>query len=76
MRPEHLTLSFDEGKWQGVVGIAEHLGSDTFIRVDIENVGAAQVRVTGDFAADHGDRVFVTPVADKFHRFDAQGLAL
>jgi len=33
IRPEHLTVSKTEGMWEGRVGVAEHLGSDTFIHV-------------------------------------------
>ena len=76
IRPEDFALSAESGKWRGKVGIAEHLGSDTFLYVDIDNLGAALVRVAGDFAAGHGERVYLTPLADKIHRFDERGLAL
>ena len=29
IRPEHIDISTTSGKWQGTVGISEHLGSDT-----------------------------------------------
>ena len=32
------------------------------------------VRVDGELSVKHGDRIFLTPQADKLHRFDAQGL--
>ena len=33
IRPEHLAISATEGAWRGTVGVAEHLGSDTFLYV-------------------------------------------
>src|SRR6056297_3524574 len=32
IRPEHIDVS-EDGPWQGTVGVAEHLGSDTFLHV-------------------------------------------
>ncbi len=39
IRPEHVDLSTSSGLWQGVVGVAEHLGSDTFLHVTVDGVG-------------------------------------
>ncbi len=75
LRPEHVTLSPDAGEWPGIVGVAEHLGSDTFVHVDAEGVGRLTVRVSGDVPVAHGDRVRLTPMADHVHRFDAHGRA-
>jgi multiple sugar transport system ATP-binding protein len=33
IRPEHISISTDQGDWEGVVGVTEHLGSDTFFHV-------------------------------------------
>ena len=30
IRPEHVALSKSDGRWEGRVGVAEHLGSNTF----------------------------------------------
>ena len=76
IRPEDFVLSTETGKWQGAVGIAEHLGSDTFLYVDVDGMGAALVRVAGDFAARHGERVYLTPAENRVHRFDGGGLAI
>ncbi len=35
IRPEHIGLSRDSGLWEGTVTIAEHLGSDTFMHIEI-----------------------------------------
>lgn len=77
IRPEHLTVSKVEGAWKGRVGVAEHLGSDTFIHVhETGLMDMVTVRITGDIDARHGDTIFLTPQADQIHRFDAQGLRI
>ncbi|MCC0034620.1 MAG: ABC transporter ATP-binding protein [Hoeflea sp.] len=76
-RPEHLGISLTEGEWKGTVGVAEHLGSDTFLHVHPEGGGETiTVRVDGEFTARHGDIVYLTPVAEKIHRFAADGLRI
>ncbi|MCZ4290715.1 ABC transporter ATP-binding protein [Hoeflea alexandrii] len=76
-RPEHLGISLTEGEWKGTVGVAEHLGSDTFLHVHPESGGETiTVRVDGEFSARHGDIVYLTPVAEKIHRFAADGLRI
>jgi multiple sugar transport system ATP-binding protein len=59
-----------------VVGISEHLGSDTFLRVQVEGLGMITVRTGGDVALHHGDTVFLTPQPGKMHRFGADGKAM
>ncbi|WP_300517763.1 ABC transporter ATP-binding protein [Aliiroseovarius sp.] len=78
IRPEHLNISTDEGAWKATVGVAEHLGSDTFLYVHPEgNEGETMtVRVDGEFAVRHGDTVFLTPREDLIHKFDAEGLRI
>ncbi len=44
IRPEHVTLSTTEGMWRGVVTVAEHLGSDNFLHVQVEGVGTITTR--------------------------------
>ncbi|PTW62994.1 sorbitol ABC transporter ATP-binding protein /mannitol ABC transporter ATP-binding protein [Breoghania corrubedonensis] len=76
IRPEHIAVSTDAGSWAGVVSVAEHLGSDTLLHVQTENLGTLTARVDGEFSVRHGSRVFLTPQEDKMHRFDARGLAI
>ncbi|WP_116134127.1 ABC transporter ATP-binding protein [Tropicimonas sp. IMCC34043] len=77
IRPEHLDVSNTEGAWKGVVGVSEHLGSDTFAHVlDTGLSEGMTVRASGEVALNHGDTVFMTPQPDKIHRFDEQGLRL
>ncbi|WP_424973198.1 ABC transporter ATP-binding protein [Dinoroseobacter sp. S76] len=77
IRPEHTDVSTTEGMWKGRVGVAEHLGSDTFIHVhDTGLADMVTVRITGDIQVKHGDTIYLTPQMDKLHRFDAQGLRI
>ncbi len=77
IRPEHIDVSMSEGTWSGHVGVAEHLGSDTFIHVHDTGVSdLLTVRVTGDISVKHGDTIFLSPQMDKIHRFDANGLRI
>ncbi|MEZ5903560.1 MAG: ABC transporter ATP-binding protein [Geminicoccaceae bacterium] len=76
IRPEHIAVSA-EGTWSGVVGVSEHLGSDTFFHV--HNTGLADsitVRADGEVGFRHGDRIHMTPRADVLHRFSADGLRI
>jgi multiple sugar transport system ATP-binding protein len=73
IRPEHITVG--DGPWEGVVGLSEHLGSDSFIKVEVAGLGTINVRGTGELDVHHGDRIKLAP-AGKIHRFDDKGLAL
>ena len=75
IRPEHMEVSTAEGDWQGTVGLAEHLGSDTFIHIHgIHGCDPMTVRADGDVAVKHGDSVFLTPNASRIHKFGSDGL--
>ncbi|MEM1274182.1 MAG: ABC transporter ATP-binding protein [Pseudomonadota bacterium] len=77
IRPEHITPSASSGAWQGTVGVSEHLGSDTFFHVHME--GRAEpitVRAGGEVDMHHGDTIYLTPDADRIHRFDSAGLRI
>jgi len=76
VRPEHLAASRDRGDWQGVVRVAEHLGSDTFLHIDAESIGRVTARAPGELALVAGDKVALTPRPDRIHRFDADGKAM
>ncbi|SDX42754.1 sorbitol ABC transporter ATP-binding protein /mannitol ABC transporter ATP-binding protein [Albimonas donghaensis] len=76
VRPEHFVMSHESGQWRGKVGVAEHLGSDTFLHVEVEGVGPVTARATGEFEARHGDTVFLTPEEGRVYRFGPDGLAL
>ena len=72
IRPEHLALD-SNGPWQGVVGLSEHLGSDTFLKIAVDGVGALTLRTDGANSLRHGDRVGLAPMAGKLHRFGVDG---
>ncbi len=76
IRPEHLVLSMTAGDWTGRVGVVEHLGSDTFLRVHIDGLDTITVRAEGEVAARYGDTVHLTPQLAKIHRFGADGEAI
>ncbi|MCU0827322.1 MAG: ABC transporter ATP-binding protein [Tabrizicola sp.] len=73
IRPEHIGVG--DGPWEGVVGLSEHLGSDSFIKVDVPGLGVINVRAAGELNVHHGDRIKLAPTG-KIHRFDDKGLAL
>ncbi len=75
VRPEHLVVD-PAGAWAGTVSHAEHLGADTVLYVDVPEVGALTVRTAGDLPSEAGDRVALTPRADRLYRFGADGRAL
>jgi len=77
IRPEHLSVAADGGPWSGVVGVSEHLGSDTFLHIHDTGLGdMITVRTGGEVNFRHGDRVSLTPRMDVLHRFDANGLRI
>ncbi|PSH67599.1 sugar ABC transporter ATP-binding protein [Phyllobacterium brassicacearum] len=76
VRPEHMRISKTEGTWKGIVGVTEHLGSDTFIHVQVDGVGKITVRTDGDFSTEFGQQVYLTPEPARLHRFDADGQAI
>ncbi len=74
VRPEHIAVSDSAGEWSGVVGVSEHLGSDSFFH--IHETGLAEtitVRADGEVNFKHGDQIFLTPRTDMMHKFDGGG---
>ena len=76
VRPEHLVLSSTNGTWKGNVGVAEHLGSDTFLHVNVPGVANLTVRADGNCPYNYGDEVYVSPIDEQVHYFDATGKAI
>ncbi|MEM8662941.1 MAG: ABC transporter ATP-binding protein, partial [Pseudomonadota bacterium] len=80
IRPEHLNISRERlegaGVLEGVAGVTEHLGSDTFVRVNVGSGSQIMARATGEFPVNAGDQVWLQPQADKLHRFNADGLSV
>ena len=77
IRPEHLAISDAPDAWHGKAGVTEQLGSDTFIRVDVEGIGQTlTVRAPGKVRLGYGDPISVLPDATNLHRFDKEGLRM
>ncbi|WP_299777477.1 ABC transporter ATP-binding protein [uncultured Roseobacter sp.] len=77
IRPEHIDVSATEGQWQGTVGVAEHLGSDTFFHVHQTGLtDTITVRAPGEVSFRHGDTIYMTPRTEQLHRFDDKGLRI
>ncbi len=77
IRPEHIKVSKTKGTWKGTVGVAEHLGSDTFIRIHgIKGCDPITVRAGGDVKVKYGDTVFLTPNSSRIHKFSKKGLSI
>lgn len=75
-RPEHLEISSSEGELEGTVGVSEHLGSDTFLHINVDGIGMVSARADGEVSLRHGDKVYLTPDPEKLHRFDDHGSAI
>ena len=77
VRPEHIDVAEGDGPWKGTVGVAEHLGSDTFFHIHTEGLADTMtVRAPGEVSFSHGDTINLTPRADQIHKFDAEGLRI
>ena len=76
VRPEHLRASRDGEGWEGKVTVAEHLGSDTFLHVDVSGVGKLTARSVGELGLTTGDHVRLQPDPGRIHRFDGDGKAI
>jgi multiple sugar transport system ATP-binding protein len=76
VRPEHIRISRESGEMAGRVGVAEHLGSDTFLHVHVDGAGLQTVRTDGENSFQPGDQVWLTPDPARIYRFDRTGLAL
>jgi multiple sugar transport system ATP-binding protein len=74
IRPEHIDIG--AGDWSGKVILSEHLGSDTFLKIDGGALGTLTVRGGGEVNASAGDTIRFGPQLAKLHRFGTDGLAL
>jgi multiple sugar transport system ATP-binding protein len=76
IRPEHVDVSATAGEWPAKVRLAEHLGSDTYVHVEVDNIGPMTIRLGGEAPNEPGQRIFLTPQEPRIHRFDQQGLRI
>ena len=73
VRPEHLSVVHEAGDMSGIVKSAEHLGSDTYIRVEVEGADEINVRISGDAEIHYGNTVQLK-IAGPIHTLDQSGL--
>ncbi|KAA1160331.1 ABC transporter ATP-binding protein [Pseudoalteromonas fuliginea] len=76
IRPEHITLSTEQGTWAGTVGVIEYLGSESFLHINIEGKGTVTVKADGDCPLKYGDSIYLSAPADKVLKFDNNGLTI
>jgi multiple sugar transport system ATP-binding protein len=76
VRPEHLTLSREQGTWRAKVVHVEHLGADTIIYLESEQCGLITARLFGEHKYEPDEIVYATPDTAHMHRFDANDKAI
>ncbi len=75
VRPEHLVPE-SGGRWAGTIRHAEHLGSDTFLYLTLDDGGALTMRLAGQSTLAVGEAIRVSPQPGTLHRFGADGRAI
>lgn len=73
IRPEHIAIGEGAQSVMATIRIAEHLGSDTFIHLDTDELGALTVRAQGHVEAAPGTSLSVILDPVRINRFDAHG---
>ncbi len=73
VRPEHISVSPDQGLWRCKLVHAEHLGADTNLYLESEDAGALTARIFGEHRAAAGSTLFATPLPNRSFCFDASG---
>jgi multiple sugar transport system ATP-binding protein len=77
IRPEHITLTEPEqGILRGQIDVMEHLGSDSFAYVQINDMGLFTVRVVGHSELQAGACVGLTFDTGNLHLFDSNARAI
>ncbi|MGV1756135.1 sugar ABC transporter ATP-binding protein [Rhizobium sp. AC27/96] len=76
IRPEHITLSREQGTWSAKVIHVEHLGADTIIYLESDVTGLLTVRLFGEHQYEPDEMVYATPDTSHMHRFDADDKAI
>ena len=76
VRPEHLTISREQGQMAGTVSHVEKLGGETLVYVNVADQGLLTVRLFGEHNFMVDETVHVTPDASRAFHFDTAGLRL
>jgi multiple sugar transport system ATP-binding protein len=72
IRPEHIDI-VENGSIAGVIGIAELLGSDSFVHVDVDGVGTLVVRADPEREYKTGEKVQLQCRESMVYWFDEAG---
>ena len=70
IRPEHLNLSTDSGKWRCTVRHVERLGADSVIYLRNDELGSLIARHAGETDLVTGAEVWASPMPGREYRFD------
>jgi multiple sugar transport system ATP-binding protein len=73
VRPEHLEIREKDGVWNGRLLLAENLGSESYLYIDIGAQDPLVVRQNGSASQKPGEQLHVAPVNNNVHRFDQSG---
>ncbi|MBP1805258.1 ABC transporter ATP-binding protein [Rubellimicrobium aerolatum] len=71
IRPEHVLLSPERGRWHGRVRHVERLGADAIIHLDVPQLGDLVARAAGETTLAPGSEVWASPQDGTEHRFPA-----
>jgi multiple sugar transport system ATP-binding protein len=69
IRPEHVLLSSETGRWHGRVRHVERLGADAIIYLDVPQLGELVARTEGETRLALGAEIFASPQPGAEHRF-------
>jgi len=72
VRPENIAVVHADGDFSGIVKSAEHLGSDTYIRVKVEGAEELSVRIAGNAEIQYGQNVKLK-ITGPVHHITQQG---
>ena len=75
MRPEHLTISKDQGRWKASLVHVEHLGADTNLYFET-SAGPVTARAFGEVRVAPGTELWLSAEDRHVYRFDADGKAI
>ncbi|QKJ86193.1 multiple sugar transport system ATP-binding protein [Paramixta manurensis] len=73
IRPEDWVISRSEGRVKGRVTVSEHLGSDTYLHITLEDGNHIVARSPGEFPVTIGEELFLTGAEGKIYKFDENG---
>ena len=76
IRPEHLEINKEKGKWSMEILHYENLGAESYIYLSNKTIGSFTVRCEPSSNWEIGNSVYITPQLVHVHRFDKSGKRL